>query len=86
MEHRPGSGPAGEPESGGDPVIRRVRGSRRAQRPAPRGVDPTPNDHALSARAAEDTPQGWGGAPANRPKESGENDSRLRADKPPHWG
>ncbi|GAA1316599.1 hypothetical protein ACFSWE_15105 [Leucobacter albus] len=66
--------------------VRRVRGSRRAQRPAAAGVDPSPGDHALTARAAEDKPEAWGGAPVRRATQVGENDDRLRADKPPHWG
>lgn len=64
----------------------RQRGSRRAQRAAPEGVDPTPSDHSLTARATEDAPEGWGGTPVRRAKAAGENDERLKIDKPPHWG
>ncbi|WP_157000580.1 hypothetical protein [Leucobacter komagatae] len=65
---------------------RKVAGSRRAQRPAPAGVDPTPGDHSLASRATEDKPEGWGETPARRPAGTGENDERLKVDKPPHWG
>ncbi|KAM9863093.1 hypothetical protein ACI1US_01096 [Leucobacter sp. BZR 635] len=73
-------------ETSGVPAVRRVRGSRRVQRPAPEGVDPTPSDHSLTARATEDKPEGWGGASPGRAKPAGENDDRLKLDKPPHWG
>ena len=70
----------------GDSAARRPR---RAQRPAPEGVDPHPSDHALTSRAGEDKPEAWGEASKKRAKPSGasgENDDRLQQDKPPHWG
>lgn len=72
-----------------DEAKRGPRVSRRARRPAPSGVDPTPSDHALTSRATEDLPEGWGAAQVRRAQSgggSGENDARLKADKPPHWG
>lgn len=79
-----------------------MRRSRRAQRPAPEGVDPHPSEHPLTSRAGEDKPESWGeGAAAvaggadpsdssakraRKPAARGENDDRLRQDRPPHWG
>ncbi len=68
------------------PARPRVRGSRRAQRPAPAGVDLTPAAHPLTTRATEDTPEGWGETPPRNAGGAGENDERLQSDKPPHWG
>ncbi|KKI22312.1 MULTISPECIES: hypothetical protein [unclassified Leucobacter] len=74
---------------------RGARRSRRASRPAPEGVDPRPSSHPLGDRAAEDRPESWGdgargGSAAKRVRDGGskpgENDERLRRDRPPHWG
>ncbi|WP_416445268.1 hypothetical protein AB3K78_00675 [Leucobacter sp. HNU] len=74
---------------------RGARRPRRASRPAPEGVDPHPSGHPLGDRASEDRPESWGdgargGAAAKRARGSGtaagENDERLRRDRPPHWG
>lgn len=67
---------------------RAKRVPRRAQRPAPEGVDPNPSDHALTSKASEDRPEGWGEAarPGTGKNVRGENDDRLSRDRPPHWG
>ncbi|TDP95624.1 hypothetical protein EDF62_0315 [Leucobacter luti] len=70
-----------------DPASKRPRQSRRAQRPAPAGVDPRPSEHPLDEQAAEDRTEGWGGegaAAAGSAERA--NEERLRRDKPPHWG
>lgn len=64
----------------GEPVVRRIRGSRRAVRPGAPGADPSPQVPAEAVRAVEDTDAGWGAAPADG------NDARLKQDVPPHWG
>ncbi|MBK0420515.1 hypothetical protein JD292_00240 [Leucobacter sp. CSA2] len=68
-----------------DATSRGRRVSRRAQRPAAEGVDPRPSEHRLTARAAEDRPEGWGEKPAPGGSDRG-NDDRLKRDRPPHWG
>ncbi|MFC5339059.1 hypothetical protein [Leucobacter denitrificans] len=67
---------------------RSPRKPRRAQRPAAEGVDPHPSEHPLTSRASEDRPEGWGDAQTKRTKKqgAGENDDRLKQDRPPHWG
>lgn len=49
-----------------------------ATRPAPGPVDRS-SDALLAVRSADDRDEGWGD------RSSGENDDRLRQDKPPHW-
>ena len=77
---RPGAHEAGSSGAAGR------RGSRRAQRPAPDGVDPRPSEHALDARAGEDQSEGWGDRPAGAQAAELGNDARLARDRPPHWG
>ncbi|MBP1327144.1 hypothetical protein JOF28_002376 [Leucobacter exalbidus] len=74
-------GTSGTPGAPGTPVVRR---NRRATRPAPAGVDPRPSQHALTSRASEDRPEGWGDASAS--KQVSSYDAELQRDKPPHWG
>ncbi|MBL3698849.1 hypothetical protein [Leucobacter luti] len=62
------------------------RRSRRAQRPAPAGVDPRPSEHPLDAQAGEDQAAGWGDGDAAPGSADRANEERLRRDKPPHWG
>lgn len=50
------------------PIPDRPRQRRRAQRPAPAGSDPHPDD------------------PPTAPRDTRENDARLREGRPPHWG
>lgn len=69
------------------PESRPQRRSRRAQRPAPAGVDPRPSEHALTARAGEDRAEGWGDtAPGTDGTAERANEARLKRDRPPHWG
>ena len=81
------------PESASPAPEGGARRSRRAHRPAPAGVDPRPSSHPLGERAAEDRPESWGdgargGSAPRGPRRAptGENDERLRRDRPPHWG
>ncbi|WP_202344104.1 hypothetical protein [Leucobacter chromiireducens] len=63
------------------------RRPRRAQRPAPDGVDPRPSEHPLDAPAREDRAEGWGdGGTAPGGSAERANEDRLRRDRPPHWG
>ena len=55
------------------------RKHRRVTTPPVPGSDPEPQRSAEAVRAAEDADVSWG-------DRGGENDSRLIADKPPHWG
>lgn len=72
---------AGAPAVAPDRAPRR---NRRASRPAAAGVDPTPSQHSLTDRAAEDKPEAWGDA---RPKsQPSAHDQELMRDRPPHWG
>lgn len=67
------------------PGARQRRGPRRASRPAAAGTDPHPSQHVLTSKAGEDRPEGWGDVSAPL-RGAGENDARLRLDRPPHWG
>ncbi|MFC4223005.1 hypothetical protein [Lysinibacter cavernae] len=57
----------------------RTRVSRRVTRPAPEGVDPTPQNADEIVKAAEDQEQAWGEGAVG-------NDADLKRNKPPHWG
>lgn len=70
------------------PVAIRRTGRRRVSTTAVPGSDPDPQSTAgrTPERATEDTDVAWGDARSNGPSTgSGENDERLRLDKPPHW-
>ncbi|WP_066044107.1 hypothetical protein [Herbiconiux solani] len=58
-------------------------GRRRVSTEPVAGSDPTPQDvpDVTPVRAAEDRDD----VPASSPATRGENDDRLRQDKPPHW-
>ncbi|WP_368497080.1 hypothetical protein [Herbiconiux sp. A18JL235] len=67
-------------------------GRRRVSTDAVAGSDPTPQtappgSTTAPTRAAEDTDEAWGAAPAASPARASEgpNDDRLRRDVPPHW-
>lgn len=77
----------------GDPSAVEIKrtGRRRVSTSAVPGSDPDPQSATgRPERAAEDTDLAWGqvGAvpPAGRDSAArGENDERLKLDKPPHW-
>jgi hypothetical protein len=66
-----------------EPPRHELLGRRRAHRrvqtaPAP-GSDPAPQAADTVVPAGEDAEESWGDRRTD-------NDDRLRADKPPHWG
>ncbi|WP_349665744.1 hypothetical protein [Arthrobacter sp. zg-Y919] len=69
-------GAAAQPQAPGPSAAPRRRGNRRAVSAGPAGV--------LPVSAKEDNPRAWG-APPEDTEDTGDTESWLREQRPPHW-